>query len=272
MALKTDLNKLIKVDDNDKIILLKGGYVKDKLDPRDYVYKVNKNIVQAKLPPKFTLSKTMPPVLDQDSLGSCVSNAVCNALGFLNLKINKPVNLKSRLFNYYNTRVLEGTVNSDSGCQIRNAIKSCNQIGNCYEKTWPYQIARFKDKPASGTYVEAKNHKITVYQRVTQTRNAIKACLVSGFPIIIGFMCYNTLFNPSVERTGDILPPTRRDYIIGGHCVLITGYNDVTQRYEIMNSWGADWGKSGYGSIPYSYIENPNHAFDFWQIQKVPLG
>lgn len=271
MAQKTDLNKLKKGDDNDKIILLKGGHVKDTLDHRDYIYKINKNIAQAKLPAKFTLNKTMPPVLDQQSLGSCVSNAVCNALGFLNLKMNKPVNLKSRLFNYYNTRVLEGTIDSDSGCQIRNAIKISNQIGNCYEITWPYDIAKFKNKPTNSTYTEANSHKITVYQRVTQNRNAIKACLVSGFPIIIGFMCYNTLFNPSVERTGDILNPTRRDYIIGGHCVLITGYNDATQRYEIMNSWGTDWGNNGYGSIPYSYVENSNYAFDFWQIQKEPI-
>lgn len=272
MALKTDLSKLIKKNENDKIILLKGGYIKDKVDTRDFIYKVNKNIVKTKLPAKFTLSKTMPPVLDQSSLGSCVSNAVCNALGFLNLKMNKPINLKSRLFNYYNTRVLEGTVNSDSGCQIRNAIKTSNKTGNCYDTTWPYEISRFQYKPPNDAYTEAARHKITVYQRVEQNRNAIKACLISGYPIITGFICYNTLFNPSVERTGDIISPTRRDYIIGGHCVLITGYNDVTQRYEIMNSWGTDWGNKGYGTIPYSYIENPNYAFDFWQMQKESLS
>lgn len=271
MALKTNLNNLKKLDD-EKVILLKGGYVKDKIDTRDYIYKINKNIAQVKLPTKFTLNKTMPPILDQGDIGSCVSNAVCNALGFLNLKINKPLNLKSRLFNYYNTRVLEGTVNSDSGCQIRDAIKICNQIGSCYEETWPYDITRFKNKPSDDTYTEAKKHKLTVYQRVAQNRNAIKACLISGFPIIIGFMCYNTLFNPSVEKTGDILSPTRRDYIIGGHCVLITGYNDITQRYEIMNSWGTDWGNNGYGSISYSYIENPSYAFDLWQMQKEPTS
>jgi C1A family cysteine protease len=269
MALKTNLNNLKNVDN---VILLKGGYVKDKLDPRDYVYKINKNIAQVKLPQKFTLNKTMPPVLDQDAIGSCVSNAVCNALGFLNLKMNKSVNLKSRLFNYYNTRVLEGNTDVDSGCQIRNAIKVCNKIGSCYEVTWPYEITQFNHKPSDSTYTEAKKHKLTVYQRVAQNRNAIKACLISGFPIIIGFLCYNTLFNPSVERTGDILSPTRRDYPIGGHCVLITGYNDLTQRYEIMNSWGTEWGKDGYGTIPYTYIENPKYAFDFWQIQKEPVN
>jgi C1A family cysteine protease len=78
------------------------------------------------------------------------------------------------------------------------------------------------------------------------------------------------LYNPSVERTGDILMPVRKDYIIGGHCVLITGYNDSTQRYEIQNSWGTDWGKQGYGTLPYAYVENPAYATDFWQMQKEP--
>ena len=267
MALKPELNPLSINGDNIK--LLKGGYVKDKIDTRDYIYKINPNVANvAKLPVSFSLRKSMPPVLDQGNLGSCVSNAVCNALGFLNLKLKKPIGLKSRLFNYYNTRILEGTINQDSGCEIRDAIKVCNKTGNCYETTWPYNINRFTLRPPNQTYTEALQHKLALYQRVNQDRTSIKSCLLSGYPVIIGFTCYNTLYNPSVERTGDILMPTRRDYIIGGHCVLITGYNDGTQRYEIMNSWGTSWGSGGYGTIPYAYVENANYATDFWQVQQ----
>ncbi len=62
--------------------------------------------------------------------------------------------------------------------------------------------------------------------------------------------------------------PTRKDYAVGGHCVLITGYNDFTRKYEILNSWGTTWGNLGYGTLPYAYVENPNYATDFWQMQQ----
>lgn len=249
--------------------LLKGGYIKDKVDPRDYIYSINKAVINARSLPKIhSLRKSMPPVLDQGNLGSCVANAVCNALGFLNVKIKKDVGLKSRIFNYYNTRILEGTINIDSGCQIRNSIKASNKTGNCYETTWPYDVSKFKVKPPTSTYTEASKHKLTLYQRVSQNRMYIKSCLLEGFPVIIGFTCFNTLYNPSVERTGDILSPTRKDYIIGGHCVLVTGYNDATQRFEIQNSWGTNWGDKGYGSIPYTYLENSMYAGDFWRVEK----
>jgi len=270
MALKPNSN-LIPLNGGNNVTLLKGGYIRDKIDTRDYVYKVNKNVAAAaRLPVSSSLRSAMPPVLDQGNLGSCVSNAVCNALGFLNIKLKKPIGFKSRLFNYYNTRVLEGTVTQDSGCEIRDAVKASNKTGNCYETSWPYNISRFTLKPPQQTYTEASQHKLTLYQRVNQDRTSIKSCILTGYPVVIGFTCFNTLYNPSVERTGDILMPMRRDYIIGGHCVLITGYNDSTQRYEIQNSWGTRWGKQGYGTIPYSYVENPGYATDFWQMQKEP--
>lgn len=248
--------------------LLKGGYVKDAPDHRDYIYSIIPNFKAIKQPVANSLRPAMPHVLDQGNLGSCVSNAVCNALAFLNIKMGKPPNLKSRIFNYYCTRVLEGTVNQDSGCQIRDAVKVVNQIGDCYETTWPYNISRFTMKPPQLAYTEATKHKLAMYQRVNQDRTSIKSCLAQSYPIIIGFTCYNTLFNPIVDRTGNIPMPTRRDYIIGGHCVLITGYNDSTQTYEIMNSWGTGWGNGGYGTLPYAYVENPNYASDFWMVTK----
>lgn len=253
------------------IKLTKGGYIKDTLDPRDYIFSIPKvstptPIKPTKQPSIFTL--VMPPVLDQGNLGSCVANAVCNALGYIDMKAGKSMKLKSRLFNYYNTRVIENTVSQDSGCQIRDAIKSDNQNGDCFEISWPYNISRFIIKPTSSCYTEASKNKLTVYQRVNQDRLSIKACLTLGYPIIIGFTCFNTIYNRSVEINGDIPMPTRRDYVIGGHCVLIIGYNDTTQTYTIQNSWGTGWGRKGFGTLPYNYVENINYATDFWMVTK----
>ena len=46
---------------------------------------------------------------------------------------NNDLFMPSRLFVYYNERVLENTVNQDSGAYLRDGIKSLVQYGVCNE-------------------------------------------------------------------------------------------------------------------------------------------
>jgi hypothetical protein len=48
----------------------------------------------------------------------------------------------------------------------------------------------------------------------------------------------------------------------GGHYVLIVGYNDIDQYFIVKNSWGSNWGESGYFRIAYSEIKSPVHFGD----------
>jgi C1A family cysteine protease len=43
---------------------------------------------------------------------------------------------------------------------------------------------------------------------------------------------------------------------MGGHAVLIVGYNDDEQYFIVKNSWGTDWGEDGYFRIAYSELES----------------
>ncbi len=72
----------------------------------------------------------------------------------------------SRLFIYYNERDMEGTVNSDSGAQLRDGMKSVGSLGVCPEDMWPYVIANFAEKPSDNCYQTALQHKAILYQRV----------------------------------------------------------------------------------------------------------
>src|SRR5674536_26691 len=68
--------------------------------------------------------------------------------------------LLSRLFIYYNERVMEGTVGTDSGAMIRDGIKTVNAVGACPESEWPYDIARFTEKPVSYTHLTLPTKRI----------------------------------------------------------------------------------------------------------------
>lgn len=280
-------NFVINADESNKTrIQNKLGYIEDVPDTRDYIYEAPpvKQIIRPRfrfssnpqprfrpVPPplKFSLQTKLPQVLDQGDLGSCVSNAVSNILKYIDMKNNRPnrVGLYSRLFNYYNTRVLENSVYSDDGCQIRNAIKVINKIGSTDEIIWPYVILKFKDKPSQTAYSDATTKKITKYRRVNQTNTDIKSCIQSGYPVIVGFLCFSSMFTFNVFNTGNIPMPRKNEQIYGGHCVILVGYNDSTRTYEFQNSWGTSWGNKGFGTIPYTFIENPNYATDFWMVE-----
>jgi C1A family cysteine protease len=55
--------------------------------------------------------------------------------------------------------------------------------------------------------------------------------------------------------------------MLGGHAVMAVGYDDKTKRLLFRNSWGAAWGRAGYGEMPYGYVESRDLSDDFWCIQ-----
>ena len=58
---------------------------------------------------------------------------------------------------------------------------------------------------------------------------------------------------------------------VGGHALCIVGYDDNIAGgvFKIANSWGKEWGDSGYFYMPYDFILNGDCASDFWTIKKV---
>ena len=129
------------------------GWLPDLPDQRDYRYAAPKPY--QKLDKKVDLTQLCPPAYDKGQLGSCTANAIGSAieLGLMKQKRTSAF-MPARLFIYYNERVIEHSVNSDSGRMIRDGIKSIHQ-GVCPETLWGYNINRFAEKPVPPCYAEA---------------------------------------------------------------------------------------------------------------------
>jgi C1A family cysteine protease len=97
----------------------------------------------------------------------------------------------------------------------------------------------------------------------------MKGCLASGFPIVGGFSVYSSFESDQVAKTGIVPMPAKNESQLGGHCVLIVGYDDAKQWFIIRNSWSDTWGAQGYCYMPYAYWTNPSLASDFWQIDLI---
>ena len=247
------------------------GWVPDLPDQRDHMFAAVAS-VQAKMPAKVDLRPKCPPVVDQGQLGSCTANAIGNAHRFNQMKQGAAKTfMPSRLFIYYNERVMEGTVGVDSGAMIRDGIKSIAQLGVCDELAWPYDIAKFKNKPTAACYKKALAHQALTYRRLVQSPAQMKSCLASGYPFVFGFSVYESFESQAVAKTGVVPMPSTTEKMLGGHAVLAVGYDDATQRFTVMNSWSDKWGIKGYFTIPYAYLGDAGLAADFWTVSTVEV-
>ena len=242
------------------------GWLPDIPDHRDHLYGAVRK-VPARLPAKADLRPGCSPVEDQKDLGSCTANALAGALEFLMRKDRVTFADMSRLFIYYNERVIEHTVKTDSGAMIRDGIKTLARQGACPEKIWPYDVARFATKPAKACYTAALDYQILSYARLA-TLDEMRACLADGFPFVFGFSVYESFESQQVARTGVVEMPGKGERMLGGHAVLAVGYDDAAKRVIVRNSWGPKWGQKGYFTLPYAYVADRNLSDDFWTIRR----
>jgi C1A family cysteine protease len=244
------------------------GYVKDT--SKSGVMKTCRSTVTSTVP-AVDLRPKCPPVYDQGSIGSCVGNGVAFCHHFDQIKRGfKNQFAPSRLFVYYNARAIEGTVNEDAGAQIHDGIQTVKQYGICAETIWPYDVSKFAVKPTQPAYVSAEKSQTLKHQQVNQTAADIEQCLIEGYPVVFGMMVYEDFEGPVVAKTGMV--PMPRGNMIGGHCMVIVGYNRAKQLFIVRNSWGMKWGDNGYCYVPYAYMLDRREAQDFWIIETIEDG
>jgi C1A family cysteine protease len=150
---------------------------------------------------------------------------------------------------------------------IRDGIKSVAKRGVCKEDTWPYDIAKFREKPGPQCYDEARKYRAVQYQRIIRNLNQMKGCLASGYPFVFGFAVYESFLSAEVARTGIVPMPQPTEEFAGGHCVTAVGFQDDKQCFIVRNSWGTGWGMQGYCLMPYAYLMQSQLSADFWTIR-----
>lgn len=257
--------------DNNGDNVLKGtGWIPDEFDRRDFtpdspaVKATFKNFKLWEVSNKIDLREYCSPIEDQGDLGSCTAHAIIGAMEYLEKFQEGTSQDYSRLFQYYVTRrKIEGNV-GDTGATIRGSIKAVVEYGAAPETCWPYNTWRYDIDPAVECYRAATKYQALTYVSLRGI-DEIKTTLFHNIPVAIGFTVFDNLeYGPEVP-----LPFGATE--IGGHAVLLVGYDDdividgEVGAFIFRNSWGKDWGDDGYGYLPYWYFKN-DCAEDFWAI------
>lgn len=256
---------------------------RDKEDSRDYIVHTEEMFLNraVSLPSDFDLIDKCPSVFDQGLQGSCSANAGVAAR--IMLTGDKTLDL-SRSFLYYQERVLEGTTDKDSGATIRDIVQSVKQFGICKEQFMPYDENTFNVAPSEEAMKNAEAYKINAYRRLpaeTSGINALKQWLITvKQPIVFGFTVFSSFESEKVAETGIVPMPSKGEEILGGHAVIIVGWEDNPNPtcflkkifkktpdpdgyFIVQNSYGENWGIKGRFKMPYSFVTQ-GISYDYW--------
>ncbi len=228
-------------------------------------------LAAAPVPPAASNRRLIVDVLDQGQLGSCVANAIMQAVRASHVAqgVMAP-RLGSRLYSYWWSRAYEHTTKNDAGTYLRDFFRGLNKGGFCPESKWPYDVKRFAEMPPSAAFRAAfDQHSPTVYKVINtgsyQRLPVIKAAVAAGYLVCFGTLVSEAFVNDPLPAAP--LPPPEGQAIVGGHALCVVGYDgDV---FEVLNSWGAGWGEGGYCRFSGDYMAW-GQTQDLWLVAKAP--
>jgi C1A family cysteine protease len=125
-----------------------------------------------------------------------------------------------------------------SGWNVTDALEFGKDTGIVPDECFPYSI--FHESCATCEDWQQKVTQIASYTILDEV-DAMKTWLATRGPLIA---CFNVYLDFLFYRSGVYTPHLNMQ--VGGHCVCCVGYDDTKQAWLCKNSWGANWGESGY--------------------------
>lgn len=244
-----------------------GANFDSKIYDQAKVFEPLADNVKNPMPEKISLLKYAPKRLTQGRQGSCVAWA--SSYGARTILHSRATNANpnSSAFSpsfMYNQIALEGC----QGSYIKRAMELMKNQGAVPFSKFGYNENDCTTKPNTSQFTSAKQYTINGYNRLTKDGDnhatdllAIKQNLAQGAPVVIGMMVGGSFMNQMKGRAMWI--PTKSDYKqrgFGGHAMCVIGYDDYydgnTGAFQIMNSWGEQWGDKGVFWVSYGDFDH----------------
>jgi hypothetical protein len=219
----------------------------DTLDFRDLMFVPT----LIEVPTTITLQsyrRAKVPILDQGSQGACTGYGLATVANFL-LHRRKVVPDSScvspQMFYDMARRYDEWPGDKYSGSSARGAMKGWHKHGVCTQQSWPSNKRKGNRRLAPGRWQEATLRPLGAYFRVNHKDLVAMHCAIAEVGVLYATSNVHSGWD-SVDETGHI---DYKDDYVGGHAFAIVAYDDIG--FWIQNSWGAGWGKKGFGRVSY---------------------
>jgi len=200
----------------------------------------SKSLQAVVLPSAYDLKKLgfMTSVKNQGDCGSCWAFATT---GMFESVIKKNFSVTENLSEQQLISCNSYGYSCDGGWFVPEIYKE----GAVKESSFPYKQACVRCKTGCKKYYHAaaaKFLKADGIPSITAIKNALYkyGAVAASVYVDERFQYYKSgIFNGTAK--GDI-----------NHAIIITGWDDNRQAWRIKNSWGSDWGESGYMWIAYN--------------------
>ncbi len=151
------------------------------------------------------------PVLDQAREGACVGHGVTAAVQTSPLSVDLVDPQATAFGMYYGSRRIDEWEGEDySGTSVQAGCKLAQELGFARSYWW------------------------------CTTVDAIAEAVLSHGPVVIGIPWLESMYD-----TDDDGLVTVSGAVVGGHCLLVTGFNRTRGVFRWRNSWGTSYGIDG---------------------------
>lgn len=217
------------------------------------------------LPEAVSLLRFAPDRGDQGQQGSCVAwSCAYGAQTVLTAAATKqdPNQIRFSPSYLYNQIKLDGC----QGSYLQRAMEAMSTNGGVPLSEYAYSDQDCDREPSSADKQKGKQNVIHGFSRLTSGDNinkisvrAIKEHLAKDAPVAIGMMVGQSFMQDMMGR--ELWQPSGMDASqvgMGGHAMCVIGYDDRKYggAFQIMNSWGPQWGKNGVAWVRYGDFQN----------------
>lgn len=210
--------------------------------------------MMGELQPSKDLSGWFPSPGNQGMQSSCVGWAIAYALKSYQEAVEKgkrpttasDIFSPAYIYNQIKTNGCQG------GSSIIQALELVRREGVSTLSDFPYSETDCNSIPSKASKTNARSNAIADWRRVNFLDPIeVKSQISAGFPVIIGMyidegfqaLQNNQIYNKHFGRE------------LGGHAMVVVGYDDTREAYKVINSWGRMWGDSGFGWVSYSMFK-----------------
>ncbi len=212
------------------------------------------------LPEAVSLLKFAPERSNQGQQGSCVAWSCAYAAQTILTSAASGADPNQIVFSpsyLYNQIRLEGC----QGSYLQRAMEAMQKNGGVALRQYAYDDQDCERTPNSSEVQLGRQNVIHGFTRITNGDNineisvrGIKEHLAKDAPVAIGMMVGQSFMQDMMGK--ELWQPAGMDASqmgMGGHAMCVIGYDDrkFGGAFQIMNSWGPDWGKDGVGWVRY---------------------
>jgi len=238
-------------------------------DPESIPSNIFLGFGNADLPPSHSMVNRLPPIGDQGQYGTCVTwaagynlkttlNAMDNNWTTSDLASSNRQASPKDLFLAIPANLRGANCN---GTNFEPAFQQMIDRGVATLATAPYNgLGNCTQAPDAAATQEATGNRLSNFRKINMDVQEIKTYLSQNRPVVFG------------ARLSDNFMTWRSDQVITSHstfdhvgmhayhAMMIVGYDDSkgpNGAFRVVNSWGTNWGDTGFIWIDYRFMVNP---------------